>query len=516
MQNKKYKIFPIIFNIFYMMMWLIPFYFFTKDFLKPEIFTELRSNNFSFYSLKNSFLQGILSVFFSFIIAIIPAYYMSYNKNIFTKILDKLFFIPFVFPVVSTVIAFSLIFNLSFFRKIGLNYTLTNIIIVNCFYNSPIFLKYIAEALKKIPKEFVEEAQIQNASDFQIFYKIKLPLIFPQILRGAFLVFLYSFTSFIIVIAIGGLKFSTIEADIATTLIGSLNFSRVIILGFMQGFILIFINALTFKVKEYELNGEQYLHKTPKILLYISWIYFIFIFSIFIIGITFSFYNFYSGEFSFKPYVRIFSSNFNEVFPIFQSLKNSFSLSFLCGFIVTLFAYLMIKAYNKFTNFILFFTMGLSVAFISITLIYLNINFNVPVIILLVVAYILISLPLGYSFMYQYLKNFSVEILEVAKIDGCSLIKRFIFIEFPLLKKIFLWVFMQIFVIIFGEFTIGYTMQIGNTFPIVPLVNYSLLSSKYFLESAALNTVTLLFLTIILSLTQKLVEEKLNKEDFLK
>ncbi|MGL6130402.1 MAG: hypothetical protein ACRCZ9_02150, partial [Fusobacteriaceae bacterium] len=60
----------------YLFLWIIPLIFFIKDFF---FLNELKELDISEYLklFKISFIQGVLSVFFSTIVAIIPAYYMS-------------------------------------------------------------------------------------------------------------------------------------------------------------------------------------------------------------------------------------------------------------------------------------------------------------------------------------------------------------------------------------------------------------------------------------------------------
>ncbi|MGL4533833.1 MAG: ABC transporter permease subunit, partial [Fusobacteriaceae bacterium] len=245
------------FNFIYLSFWIFPIGYFVKDFWN---FSDGEILNLDLNSLYSSLIQGVLTTVFSFFIALIPAYYCAYNKDKISTILKNLIFIPFVFPVISTVLSFSIIYNFEIFKSF--NYTLLGIIIANSFYNSPLFLKYIYEALNSIPKEIEEEASLEGIDEWNKFFRIKLPLIFPAILRGGFLVFIYSFTSFILVIAIGGLKHSTLEAEIATTLLGSLNFNKVLILGLLQCLILTFLNTITKYVPEYELSGKGYSKKT--------------------------------------------------------------------------------------------------------------------------------------------------------------------------------------------------------------------------------------------------------------
>ncbi|WP_407537465.1 ABC transporter permease [Cetobacterium somerae] len=208
----------------------------------------------NFELFKISLTQGVLSVIFSTIIAIIPAYYMSYKKNTLTKILEGLIFIPFFFPTISTVVAFTLIFNLPILKNFSVLYTLKAIILANVFYNSPIMIKYLSEGMRNIPKNIVEAAKIDGLNEVNIFFKIKLPLMFPQVFRGMFLVFIYTFASFGIVLALGGIRYSNLEVEIANTLLRDANFSKALVLGIVQFFFLIALNLLGDLYPPYELR----------------------------------------------------------------------------------------------------------------------------------------------------------------------------------------------------------------------------------------------------------------------
>ncbi|MGL5356589.1 MAG: ABC transporter permease subunit, partial [Cetobacterium sp.] len=227
----------------YLFLWIIPLIFFIKDFF---FLNELKELDISEYLklFKISFIQGVLSVFFSTIVAIIPAYYMSCKKNIFTKMLEALIFIPFFFPTVSTVVAFTLIFNLSIFKNFYILYSLKAIILANVFYNSPIMIKYLSEGMRNIPFNIIEAAKIDGLNEVAIFFKIKLPLIFPQVFRGMFLVFIYTFSSFGIVLALGGIRYSNLEVEIANTLLRDANFTKALFLGITQFLFLIGVNLL--------------------------------------------------------------------------------------------------------------------------------------------------------------------------------------------------------------------------------------------------------------------------------
>lgn len=243
-------------NVFYALVWFIPLYFFMRDFFKIEdagIFFERKTLDIVLFSIK----QGFYSTMAALAIAIIPAYFAAYEKGIVSRLLHGLLFIPFFFPIISTVTIFSIIFNMEFFKGMGILYSLKAIIIANVFYNSPIFIKYISEGLKRVPKELTEALKMEGAGNIRIFFSGQLPLILPQIFRGFILVFTYCFTGFGIILSLGGIRFSTLEVEIASTLMGELNFSKAMIFGMIQFFILIILNLTGVFVKEYELEGEE-------------------------------------------------------------------------------------------------------------------------------------------------------------------------------------------------------------------------------------------------------------------
>ncbi|MGL5125325.1 MAG: ABC transporter permease subunit, partial [Fusobacteriaceae bacterium] len=258
---------------------------------------------------------------------------------------------------------------------------------------------------------------------------------------------------------------------------------------------------------EYELSGKGYSKKTHHYIKYFSIFYIVFEISVISISFIFSFFNFYTGKFSFDHFRKIISPEFNEEFPVILGFFNSTLLSLIGASLVIIIAYLLIRNSNKFTDLIVFSTMGFSTGFLGIILVYLNISLNIPLWLLVIQGYLLITLPIGYSFLFHYIHNFPKDMLEAGEIDGITGYKRFIYLEFPNLKNIFLGVFLQIFSILFGEFTLSYTMQLGDSFPTIGLVNYSLISSKQFLESSSLNSFILIFIMLIFIISQKLLEK---------
>ena len=413
-------------NVFYALVWFIPLYFFMRDFFKIEdagIFFERKTLDIVLFSIK----QGFYSTMAALAIAIIPAYFAAYEKGIVSRLLHGLLFIPFFFPIISTVTIFSIIFNMEFFKGMGILYSLKAIIIANVFYNSPIFIKYISEGLKRVPKELTEALKMEGAGNIRIFFSGQLPLILPQIFRGFILVFTYCFTGFGIILSLGGIRFSTLEVEIASTLMGELNFSKAMIFGMIQFFILIILNLTGVFVKEYELEGEEEYKKQNIFFRGYSIVYLFLQYLIVASSFLFSFYNYYTGEFSIKAYMRIFSKSFNEDYEVIRGIMNSIGISAAVSFISIIVIYFIIKNYSRITDVIIFSNLGISGAFLAVALFYLNVLFNIPLLLLLGIGYILVSIPIGYSFMYQYIKKFPVNLLESSLLDCSNGFERYIY-----------------------------------------------------------------------------------------
>ncbi|OQY09123.1 MAG: ABC transporter permease [Fusobacteriia bacterium 4572_132] len=495
-------------NLMYLLIWIIPFLIFFKDFLNigdMKKVIELKTLKI----LWNTLYQSFLSTIIAFLISLIPTYYIARHKNKISELIESTLFIPFFFPPISTIIAFSIIYSIGIFKTLEILYTLEAIIIAHIFYNSPIFVKYIGEALRKIPKEIVEQAKLEGATNTKIFFLIELPIILPSILRAFFLVFTYCFTSFAIVLSLGNIKYSTLEVSIVRVLMSSFNFSKALGYAFIQFIMLSIINYLTTTFDEYILEENNEKDKgTPFLISLFSLIYLCFEYGIVFIGIIVSFYNFYTNRIEFTGVINIFSLEFNKKYPVLLSILNSILISTVVSLITVIFVYILLKNKTKFTNFIILSTMGISSAFLAMSLLYLNISFFVPYPILIGVGYFLIAVPIGYSFMYQHIRGFDFEIIEASQIDGANNLQSFIYIEFPLLKNIFLGSFLQIFAIVYGEFTIAYTMQMQSSFPIASVINFSLASKKMFQESGAFSALNILLIFGLFWMSKKVFKKK--------
>lgn len=489
---------------------LIPFFIFFKDFATYEgismIFTER-----SLIILKNSMYQALLSTLFALIISVIPAIYIAKRKNRLSTLIETTFFIPFFFPVIPTIISFALIYSFAgTIIKENIMYTVTAVIIAHVFYDSPIFVKYIGDALRKIPDSVIENAKIDGAGLKDIFFKIELPMIFTAIMKGFFLVFVYCFTSFGIVMSIGGIKYTNFEVAIQSVLSSGMDFSQAIGYGIIQFAIITGLNVYISLKYRSESEKEELSIKNENCGALVkigAVVYMFFEYMVIIIGIISSFYNFYTLKFDMNGIINIFSSEFNQEYKVLESFMNSFIISGLSAVAVTILTYIILKRRDRLTDTLILSTMGISSAFIALAFYYMNIVYNIPLFILIALCYILISIPISYSYLYHHITGFDKEIIEAAKTDGAGKRAVFFKIELPILMPVFISNILQITALIFGEFTIAYTMQAGDYISLASTVNYSLFSSRHYLEGSAMSALSVIMILGLFYISKRLTSK---------
>lgn len=497
-------------NAVYLFFWIAPLFLFGRDFwVWEDIQGSMDSNLWKIILF--TWKQSLYSSFFAFFVAILPARYLAYHKNGLSKVLDSLSFIPFFFPVISTIGIFSILWNLPYLKEFSILYSMKAIILAHVFYNSPIFVKYIGEALRRVPKELEEAFYLDGAGAWIIFWRGQLPIIFPQVFKAFILCFSYCFLSFAIILSLGGVQNQTLEVEIYSTLVGNFNFSKAMLYGILQFLMLFLVNSFSSLFRNYELKGEAYEKKSSLFSFFFSFVYVLFEYGIVLASVFASFYNYFIGEFTLKGYLKIFNQEFQGHYPVWEAFRNSIMVSLFASLFTVLVAYFLLRYYSHIVEMVIFANLGITGAFYAMTLYYVYVLFDIPMYILLSFAYVMLGVPLAYSFLYQNVKSFPKNLDEMAYLDGARPWQRFWRVRFPILSPLFVSTFLQLFAIFLGEFTLAFTMQIGDLFPVVSLVNYSLLIDKKYLESSALSAI-LLFFILLLFLLGEWMKSKGEKE----
>jgi thiamine transport system permease protein len=122
--------------------------------------------------------------------------------------------IPFVLPTLVVGTAFLTLIGPHGVTGIDLTGTLWIILIAHVFYNYAIIVRGVGAYWERIDPALEDAARTLGASRLQTFRTVTLPLLRPAIASTSALVFLFSFTSFGVVLLLGDINHSTIEVEI--------------------------------------------------------------------------------------------------------------------------------------------------------------------------------------------------------------------------------------------------------------------------------------------------------------
>jgi thiamine transport system permease protein len=122
--------------------------------------------------------------------------------------------VPFVLPTLVVGSAFLTIAGPNGAVGTDLTGTLFLIVVAHSFYNYAIVVRGVGAYWERIDPRIEDAARTLGASAFMTFRTVTLPLLRPAIASTSALVFLFSFTSFGVVLLLGDLRHTTIEVEI--------------------------------------------------------------------------------------------------------------------------------------------------------------------------------------------------------------------------------------------------------------------------------------------------------------
>ena len=171
--------------------------------------------------------QALLSTLLT-LLAGLPAAYVFARYDFWGKsLLRALTTIPFVMPTMVVAAAFTAwlgphgYLNEALAALLGREgpplhsqQTLTLVLIAHVFYNAAIIVRMVGGFWTHLDPRLEEAARVLGAGRGRTFREITLPLLWPSIAAASLLVFLFCFTSFGVILVLGGPHLATIEVEI--------------------------------------------------------------------------------------------------------------------------------------------------------------------------------------------------------------------------------------------------------------------------------------------------------------
>jgi thiamine transport system permease protein len=176
--------------------------------------------------------QAVLSTGLTLLVALPGAYVLSRVDFRGRRAIQAAVTVPFVLPTVVVGSAFLALLgprspiNTALTTLLGdaapavdLRRTVTAILLAHVFFNYAVVVRTVGGLWSLIDPKLEDAARVLGASRWQAFREVSLPLLRPAIASAAAIVFLFTFTSFGVVLILGGPGRATIEVEIhrATT-----------------------------------------------------------------------------------------------------------------------------------------------------------------------------------------------------------------------------------------------------------------------------------------------------------
>jgi thiamine transport system permease protein len=172
--------------------------------------------------------QALLSTLASILLGLPGSYLLARYEFRGKSLIRAITTVPFVLPSIIVVLGFVIFFGNNGVLNRGLMaafslqepplkilYSMKAIILAHTFYNFPICIRLVSAVWSRVNPNLERAAQSLGARGLRLFFRVILPQIMPGVLAAAALIFIFCFTSFAVILVLGGgPKYSTIEVAI--------------------------------------------------------------------------------------------------------------------------------------------------------------------------------------------------------------------------------------------------------------------------------------------------------------
>jgi len=475
--------------------------------------------------LRFTIYQAFLSTLLTLLIGLPGAWLFTHFKFPGKKALKILTTLPFILPTVVVAAGFNALLGPRGWVNLGLMAlfnlgtppiqflnTFGAILTAHVFYNTTIIIRVVSNAWAQQNIRLKHAAKVLGASPWQTFREVTLPLLRPSILAATLLVFLFNFTSFGVVLMLGGPQFATLEVEIYIQALHLLNLPLASVLSILQLTITLLItishrrlsgqNDVTISPRSQEIalrKPRGTLERLVVILLVIT------LFSLLVAPLaslalrSFVKLEASRGErgeiqqgFTLQYYRELGINRRGSLFyvPPIAAARNSFIFAAITIFITVIlgmlvaYALLQRSPINTFLDPLLMLPLGASAITLGLGFIivfnrppFSNINFPI----LLPIAHSLVALPFIVRTLSPALQSIPYSLRSAAKVLGAHPLRVWLEVDLPLLKPSLLVSIIFALTISLGEFGAS-TFLSRPEYPTLPVAIF-----RYISQPGALN-----------------------------
>ncbi|MBO4388294.1 MAG: iron ABC transporter permease [Spirochaetales bacterium] len=471
------------------------------------------SDPYSLSVIGFTFRQALVSTLFS-VAAGLPGAWLIGNCDFpGRRILKSVCMIPFVLPPILLVLGFVIFYgnngylNRALMALFGLSqpplrilYSYWAIIAAHTFYNFPVVMSLTGSAWEQMDRSCEMASRTLGAGRFRTFVSVTLPRLLPAVLSSALLVFLFCFTSFAVVLVLGGgPRFTTIEVEIYNQARRLMNTDQAAALALVSLFVCIVV-VITDIMLQKPVEGlrpagdRRSAGKGKAWALVYALLLGFFVLAPLVSVVVRSFVGSATraGEkhFSIEQYRGLFSGS------VGQALAGSLIIAAsVC--IVALFCSLSLCVYLRrrksgFLETVAMFPMAVSSIIVGLG--YYTVSRllgNISAHVLIVLAHTVLVIPFAIRTILPVYRALPQSLINSSRTLGCTPAGTFFRVELPLLRPILLTAGAFAFAISFGEMNATMMLSTG-TVQTLPVLIYRLTDSYNYQGACALGSVLML------------------------
>lgn len=191
--------------------------------------------------------QASLSTFLTLLVGLPGAYFLARYHFWGKSLLRALTGVAFVMPTLVVAAGFNALLGPKGWVNSGLMAlfqldqppiefvnTLTAILVAHVFYNISIVLRLVGDFWTRLDPRLEQASRTLGANRWQTLANVTLPLLGPAIAAAALLIFIFSFTSFGVILILGGPRYATLEVEIYYQTISLFNLPLAAVLSMLQ------------------------------------------------------------------------------------------------------------------------------------------------------------------------------------------------------------------------------------------------------------------------------------------
>jgi thiamine transport system permease protein len=216
--------------------------------------------------------QAALSTVLTLLLALPGAYVFTHFRFFGKNVLQALLTVPFVLPTIVTAAAFRALLGSNGLLNgwlvtlfdlqtppIQLDQTVYFFLLAHIFYNYSLVVRIVSSFWTGLDRDLGAAARMLGASPWKTFLRVTLPLLMPAIGSSAILVFIFCFTSFGVILILGGPGYATLEVEIYRQAIQLFNLPMAAVLSLIQlavNFLLMWVYAVYSKKSQVTFYGD--------------------------------------------------------------------------------------------------------------------------------------------------------------------------------------------------------------------------------------------------------------------